>query len=233
MSGAPFIRFFRRPPVTSLPAFQAVTHRGQVRMLTGDGSTTRDKLYFGRDRAGTGEWVELLAAPDATTGTLVSIQNNDVTVVATASTVDFSTDFAVTESPAGEGNVSLSTAARTSYFTVILNGGGSVIPLGVQADIHLIPGTITAWEMGAFEPAETGSIVVDPWFDTYANYPPTVADSIAGSEKPTISASNKGTDTSLNGGAGWAIASDGRLLLNVDSCSGITKASLAFKFVRA
>jgi hypothetical protein len=232
MSGAPFIRFFRRPPVTSLPAFQAVTHRGQVRMLTGDDSTTRDKLYFGRDRAGTGEWVELLAAPDATTGTLVSIQNNDVTVVATASTVDFSTDFAVTESPAGEGNVSLSTAARTSYFTVILNGGGSVIPLGVQAGVKVPAGTITAWEAGS-DDNTTGSIVVDLWADTYANFPPTVADTITGSEKPTISSGVKGTDTSLASGAGWVIANPSWILFNVDSVTDLLLVSLGFTFVRA
>jgi hypothetical protein len=41
--------------------------------------------------------------------------------------------------------------------------------------------------------------VIDIWKDTYANFPPTVADTITGSAKPAITASNKNTSTTLTG----------------------------------
>jgi hypothetical protein len=56
-------------------------------------------------------------------------------------------------------------------------------------------GTITGWTLLA---DVSGSIVIDVWKDTYANFPPTNADSIAGSEKPTLSAVQKNQDLSLS-----------------------------------
>lgn len=44
-----------------------------------------------------------------------------------------------------------------------------------------------------------GSCVVDIWKDTYANYPPTVGDSIVSGSPPTITAAHKYLDTTLTG----------------------------------
>lgn len=58
--------------------------------------------------------------------------------------------------------------------------------------------TITGWYLT--ETSETpvsGSIVVDVWKDTSGNYPPTSADSIAGSEKPTLVTQAQNSDTTL------------------------------------
>ena len=77
----------------------------------------------------------------------------------------------------------------------------------------------------------SGALVVDIWKDTYVNYPPTVADTITGSAKPTITATgNKGQVTTLTG---WTnIISAGEVLFfNVDSCSTITNATLVLKVV--
>lgn len=85
--------------------------------------------------------------------------------------------------------------------------------------------TIKAWYLTA---SQTGSIVIDIWKDTYANYPPTVADTITGSEKPTLSSSNKNNDTNLTT---WttSITSGDILAFNVDSCSGIKQATLVIE----
>jgi hypothetical protein len=45
----------------------------------------------------------------------------------------------------------------------------------------------------------TGSCVIDVWKDTYANYPPTIADTITASAKPTVSAGIKSQDSTLTG----------------------------------
>jgi hypothetical protein len=66
----------------------------------------------------------------------------------------------------------------------------------------------------------TGSIVIDVWKDSYANYPPTAADSITGSSKPTLSTQAKNQDSTLTG---WTttITAGNTLRFNVDSCAGI------------
>ena len=78
----------------------------------------------------------------------------------------------------------------------------------------------------------TGSMVVDIWKDTYANYPPTASpDSITASAKPTLSSAIKSEDTTLTG---WttSISAGDTLRFNVDSCSGITRAVLVLTVTR-
>ena len=71
----------------------------------------------------------------------------------------------------------------------------------------------------------SGSIVVDIWKDTYANYPPTVADTICAAAKPTLSSANKSEDSTLTG---WttAVTAGDVLKFNVDSVSGLTQVAL-------
>ena len=101
----------RNPTETSLPTIQE-TNRGELRVLSGDGVTTTDKLMFGRNRAGTTEWIDVVMSNDVPN---LTIQNADVTVGGDASVIDFSDDFTVTESPTNELNIDL-TAAMT--FTI-------------------------------------------------------------------------------------------------------------------
>lgn len=89
-------------------------------------------------------------------------------------------------------------------------------------------GTIMEWEALA---DQSGSIVVDIWKDTYANFPPTVADTITGAEKPTITTATKGQDTSLNSGNGWAVNAGDTLRFNVDSVATVTRVTIALKVV--
>jgi hypothetical protein len=118
----------------------------------------------------------------------------------------------------------------TSVWSVIIDGGGSTITTGVKFDLEVpYNATVTAWDIFG---DTTGSIVVDIWQDTYANFPPTVADVITTSEKPTISASNKGQDTSLNSGNGWSVTQGRILRFNVDSVSTVTRVTIALKVTR-
>lgn len=111
-----------------------------------------------------------------------------------------------------------------------IDGGGAVIATGVAGNGLLIPFacTINAVTLLA---DQTGSIVVDIWKDTYANYPPTVADSICASAKPTISAALKSEDTTLTG---WtkSIAAGDVLRFNVDSVSSIQRLTLVLKVTK-
>ena len=89
--------------------------------------------------------------------------------------------------------------------------------------------TITGWELLA---NTSGSVVIDIWKDTYANYPPVVGDSITGSAKPTISSAEKATSTTLTG---WttALAAGDILEVNVDSVTTITKVTLQLTVTRS
>jgi hypothetical protein len=72
---------------------------------------------------------------------------------------------------------------------------------------------------------QSGSIAVDLWVDSYANFPPTDADSITASAVPTISAAAKYRDTTLTG---WttALAAGDIIRYNVDSASTITRCTM-------
>jgi hypothetical protein len=108
----------------------------------------------------------------------------------------------------------------------IIDGGGSVIAAGEKGHVELpFAMTITGWTILA---DQSGSIVVDVWKDSYANYPPTNADSIAGTEKPTLSSAQKNQDLSLSS---WttAVAAGDILAFNVDSASTVTRVTVALR----
>ena len=112
----------------------------------------------------------------------------------------------------------------------VIDGGGVAITTGVKID-YPVPYNclVTAWEIVA---DQTGSIVVDIWQDTYANFPPTVADTITTSEKPTLAAAAKNTDTSLNSGNGWALTKGRWLRFNVDSITTVTRVTIKLSVTR-
>jgi hypothetical protein len=78
---------------------------------------------------------------------------------------------------------------------------------------------------------QSGSIVVDIWEDSYANFPPIDADSITASAPPPITAATKSVDTTL---VGWTttLTAGTVLRFNVDSVTDITQATLALTLVR-
>jgi hypothetical protein len=128
-----------------------------------------------------------------------------------------------------DGAGTISFQAETTDLTFVIDGGGSAITTGVKGDLVIdFACTVTGWTILG---DQSGSIVVDVWKDTYANFPPTVADTIAGSEKPTFSSATKGQDTSLST---WttAVAAGDILRFNVDSAATITRATLAIRVVK-
>lgn len=110
------------------------------------------------------------------------------------------------------------------------DASGDVITTGPKGSIEVpYACSIVGWTLLA---DVSGSIVIDVWKDSYVNYPPTVADTIAGTQKPTISAATKGQNLTLSS---WtpALNAGDILRFNVDSCSGIHQASLTLRTARA
>jgi hypothetical protein len=113
-------------------------------------------------------------------------------------------------------------ATRTEDF-------GGVITTGIKGDFEFpFAATINSWTLVA---DQTGSIVIDVWKDTYTNFPPLVGDSIAGTEKPTLSSVNKNQDLSLTT---WttSITSGDIIRLNVDSATTVTRVTLSIKYTK-
>lgn len=119
---------------------------------------------------------------------------------------------------------------RTSSFGITIDGGGSAITTGVKGYVTIPHSmTITGWDILA---DVSGSIVIDVWKDTYASFPPTVADTIAGTEKPTLSAAQKNQDVSLST---WttAVTAGDIIGFNVDSATTVTRITLVIYGTRS
>ena len=115
----------------------------------------------------------------------------------------------------------------------IIDGGGSVITTGSKGGLFIsFPYTIVEWTLASIDSATTsGSIVLDIWTDTQANFPPVVADTITASAKPTITTSTKGQSSTLTG---WTTAQTaGRwVYFNVDSVTSLKMVSITLKCIR-
>jgi hypothetical protein len=110
---------------------------------------------------------------------------------------------------------------------ITVDGGGSAITTGVKGFV-MVPytGTITKSTLISTDASVTScSIVFDVWKDTYANYAPTVADTITASAKPTLSSAIKAQDSTLTGWTTSVTAGD-ILGFNVDSVTSCTRVTL-------
>ena len=105
----------------------------------------------------------------------------------------------------------------------IIDGGGSAITTGEKGHIRLpFAGTIISVALAA---DQVGSIVIDIWKDTTVNFPPTVADTITASAKPTLSNAQSILDATLTD---WikTFAVGDYLAFNVDSITTIERVTL-------
>lgn len=118
------------------------------------------------------------------------------------------------------------TNLRTRDIIVCLGQGGSVITTGTKGEGQAdFTGVIQSATILA---DQSGSIVIDIWKDTYANYPPTIADSIVASAPPTLSGAAKFTDSTLTG---WttAVTAGDTFKFNVNSIASCTRVTLIIK----
>lgn len=115
---------------------------------------------------------------------------------------------------------------RIGSITMVIDGGVSVITNGLKGYLE-VPFACTIQAVTLLADV-SGSIVVDIWKDTFAAYPPVVADSITAAAKPTITTALKSQDVTLTG---WNknIAAGDILGFNVDSVTSIKKVTLSLK----
>ncbi len=120
-------------------------------------------------------------------------------------------------------------AFATISIPLTFDNGASPVPVSAKAFYEIpfaciLTGATLLSEM-------TTTAVVDIWVDAYANYPPTVLDTITAAAKPTLSAAMKFQDNVLTG---WNknIAAGSIIMANVDSNNNATKLSLSLRAVK-
>ena len=112
---------------------------------------------------------------------------------------------------------------------IILGNKTEVISTGVKLYVQMpFDGTIDQVDLFS---SVSGSIVIDLWKDTIANFPPTVADSICGADKPSLSSATSASKTSFSG---WTLnfSAGDILVVKVDSVSSCTLVTLSISGVR-
>lgn len=124
------------------------------------------------------------------------------------------------------------TVQRTGTITFNVTSGNNIL-IGAGEKGDVLAGqsaTITKWTLIA-DVATTA--VVEVWKDTFANYPPTVADTITGSgtQRPTLTAARIAQSTTLTG---WnvSVGLDDILRFNVVSNTAAKQLTLVLSYTR-
>lgn len=117
----------------------------------------------------------------------------------------------------------------TTNLTITKDGFGDVLDTGIIGDL-VVPFACTITKATLLAD-QSGSVVVDIWKDTLANFPPTNADSITAAAPPTISTATKSEDATLTG---WDvdIAAGEILRFNIDSITSITRLTISLTVER-
>jgi len=162
-------------------------------------------------------------AYDATKKTIgyaedVSKLDDEVVAIETVLGTDPEGDFTDVKTRIATGEV------RAIIF--IIDGGGSEITTGEKGHLQ-IPFKCEI-EKVTLLADQSGSIVIDIWKDTYANFPPDIGDTITASAPPTITTAQKSEDDTLTD---WTkpIAAGDILAFKVDSITTIERVVLILK----
>ena len=137
--------------------------------------------------------------------------------------------FSISAGVIVDADISATADVMLGTITFIIDGGGSAITTGIKGDLE-IPFACTINRATALAD-QSGSIVVDIWKDTYANYPPIDADSITASAPVTITTATNSQDATLTG---WTttIAAGDTLRFNVDSITTVTRVTISLKVTK-
>jgi hypothetical protein len=155
--------------------------------------------------------------------------------VALSAPASVTSDYTITLPAAGgsanevlqyDGSQNASFVSNTRTLNFVIDGGGSAITTGKKGVIVLDGDfTVTGWTVIA---DQSGSIVVDVNRATYANFPTTA--SIAGTELPTLSSTQKNEDLTLTS---WTTTLSARDVLEfeVDSATTVTRVTVALRLI--
>lgn len=139
------------------------------------------------------------------------------------------TDQAAKQARVNAGEDAMELTTEESGLELIIEGSGAAITTGIKGYLE-VPFNcyIDVVELLA---DQLGSIKIDIWKDTYANFPPLDGDTITGANEPEIDGATKYQDSTLTG---WtrALTKGDVLAFNVDSCTDIERVTVTLKVVK-
>lgn len=150
--------------------------------------------------------------------------------VVTAAALAAATGAAAAAASAASAATSASVSTVNRTLQVSITGNGVITPGVVPgADVE-VPYNCQIVGVRLLSTI-SGSIVIDVWKDSYANFPPTIADKITASAPPTLSAAAKSQDLTLTG---WSknLAEGDILRFNVNSVSTVQAVTLVLDLVK-
>jgi hypothetical protein len=104
------------------------------------------------------------------------------------------------ESEGGSGEAAAVTLTKGAVW---IDPSGAAVATPVNDVFVHVPKAGTIKRVTVLTIGGAGDCVIDVWKDSYANYPPTVADTITAAAKPAISSGVKYQSTTLTG---WTVA---------------------------
>lgn len=209
---------------------------GTLYFVTDEGVTEQSDgatwLSYSAAAGGTGDVVgpassvdDRIATFDGATGKL--IQDGGTTIAALTALIPAAgitqlTGDVVAGPGSGSQVATLNNPYKAKIITLVVDGAGVVLTTGIKGFIQIpVNGTLIGWTLLA---DQAGAIVIDVWKDTYANYPPTNADSITNGIEPEIVATGiKATDSDLSDWTTQDVTAGDVLGFNIDSVASITK----------
>jgi hypothetical protein len=127
-------------------------------------------------------------------------------------------------------DVAVSTNTRTGSISVVIGNGTDVITTGTYGYQPLdFAGTITAWQVASKN--ASSSVVVDVW--KAAGAIPTNSDSITGTDKPTLSNAQYGSDTSITWTSSGAFSAGDVLGFEIESATTATQITVTLRFTKS
>lgn len=206
------------------------TFTGSARSLMDDGNFATMRQTLGVE---IGTDVQAYDADLAAIAALTSAANKGIYATGTATWATYDlTAFGRSLGGAADAVAALTTLGiKDTTLQIPMDGGGATLSTGVVLYMQ-VPWNVTvnAWQLVSGSGA--GSMVIDIWLADFADYPPTVADTVTGSEKPTLSAAESNQDLSLTTWTDKDWDAGQWVAFNVDSVSGISKATLVLEVSR-
>jgi hypothetical protein len=151
----------------------------------------------------------------------ILVRQNGVLKSRRGKILNFTGGATVTDDPATESAQINIVAGGGEIVLQVFTADGSAIVAGAIADLYMsFAADIESVTMLA---DQSGSAVVDIWKVPYATYPATSANSICGSNKPTLSSAAKSQDTVLAGWSTLSVLQGDCIRFHVDSATTITR----------
>jgi hypothetical protein len=122
--------------------------------------------------------------------------------------------------------------ANSRAFEMVFNFRNGVDPIPVDEKLDIRPqfaGQFTGWSILNDQAA---TVDFGVWKDTYANFPPTNADSMTNSHDPATSAAAKAEDTNISDWTTTTFAAGDCIRVNVDANDDATRATLILHGVK-